>query len=128
MKYLITAEQYRRVSQSAFTGLAPIVDVIVRCPRSQREIGPIAGLLDSGAEDTLVYKRDTPIQPHEVDHLPQTGQIVLEFEIAGEVYEIPCYYGNHPYAGTEGMLVGQDLLRNWRVTLNGPKGLLDVEQ
>lgn len=47
-------------------------------------------------------------------------------EIEGQVYHVECGYEDHPYAGTEEMLIGMNLLKNWLVKLDGRQKLLSV--
>lgn len=126
-KVLLKDKPYERFSPSPLTGLAPGVTVTLHMPVSGRKIHGKRALIDTGAEITWIYRRDVEIDlSSDVDYDPETGLLLVGVEIDGQVYYVQCGYQNHPYAGTEEMLIGMDLLSNWLVELHGRRRFLSV--
>ncbi|MCX7015443.1 MAG: hypothetical protein NTW86_23300 [Candidatus Sumerlaeota bacterium] len=126
-KVLIDNQRYERFSPSPVTGLGPGLSATLWLPVSKRFIPAVRALIDTGAETTWIYPRDVAIDlSSEVDSDSGTGRILVRVEIAGQTYSLRCTYRDHPYAGTEHMLIGMDLLQNWLVELNGRRRLLSV--
>ena len=126
-KILLKDKPYERFSLSPLTGLAPGVTVTLHMPVSGRTIPDRKALIDTGAEMTCIYRRDVDIDlSSDVDYDPETDQILIGVEIEEQVYPVQCRYWNHPYGGTEHMLIGMDILSNWLVELHGGRSLLSI--
>ena len=126
-KILLKDKPYERFSPSRVTGLAPGVTVTLHMPVSGRKITDRRALIDTGSETTCIYRRDvTIVLSSDVDYNPETGKLLVGVEIDGQVYYVQCRYWDHPYGGTEHMLIGMDLLSNWLVELHGRRRLLSV--
>ena len=126
-RILVKDTPYERFSSSPLTGFAPGVSVTLHMPVSGRKIAGKRALIDTGSEITWIYPRDVEIDlMSDVDYDPETGGLLVGVEIDGQVYYVQCGYQDHPYAGTEQMLIGMDLLSNWLVKLHGRRRLLSV--
>ena len=124
---LLKDKPYERFSPSPLTGFAPGIVVTLHLPVSGRKIPDRRALIDTGAETTCIYSRDVDIDTSsEVDYNPETDKILVGVEVEGQIYHIQCRYWNHPYGGTEHMLIGMDLLENWLVELHGRQRLLSI--
>jgi len=125
-RLVVQEKPYQRFSLRP-TGFAPGLTVALHLPVSGRRISELRGLIDTGAEITWIYPRDLVIDPSaEVDRDPETGYILVGLEIEGHTYYVQCGYQDHPYAGSEQLLLGMNLLSNWLVTLNGRRRVLSV--
>lgn len=126
-KNLIKDEPYKRFSTNRW-GLAPGLTVTLHMSASKRKIPEVNALIDTGAEITRIYCRDIKIDlPSDVDYNSDTDEILVDVEIQGQVYKnVLCVYNDHPYAGTEQMLIGMNLLENWLGSLHGKDHLLSV--
>ena len=132
-KSLLKDKPYERFSSSYETGLAPGVSVTLHLPVSGRKITDRRALIDTGSEITSIYPRDVKINissdtdtPRDVDRDPDTDLILVGVEIEGQIYYVRCEYSDHPYGGSEHMLIGMDILSNWLVKLHGKNHLLSV--
>ena len=112
---LLKDKPYERFSLSPLTGLGPGLTVTLHMPVSGRKITDRRALIDPGAERTCIYSRDVDIEPSEVDYDPETETVLVGVEVGGRIYYAQCRYWDHPYGGTEHMLIGMDLLSNWLV-------------
>jgi len=125
-KLLIKDRPYERFSATE-QGLAPGLTVTLHLPASGRRIPGKRALIDTGAEIPWLYPRDVALDlASDVDYDPETGEFLVGLEIGGKTYYLQCAYQDHPYAGTEEMLLGINMLSNWLVTLNGRRRLLSV--
>jgi len=123
---LVKDVPYERFTAGKY-GLAPGVTVTLHMPVSGRTVGGRRALIDTGSEITWVYPRDVAIDlDSDVDWDPLKHECILGVEIDGQVYYVECGYHDHPYAGTEQVLIGVNLLSNWLVGLDGRKQLLSV--
>lgn len=126
-RVLLRDKPYERFSSSPLTGLAPGVTVTLHMPVSGKKIVGKSALIDTGAEITWIYPRDVTIDlSSDVDYNPQTGELLVGVEVDGQIYYVQCGYQDHPYAGTEEILIGTNLLVNWFVELHGRRRLLSL--
>ena len=126
-RVLIKDKPYELFSSSPLTGFAPGVTVTLHMPVSGRKIPDRLALIDTGAETTCIYEHGVEIDlSSDVDYRPETDKILIGIEVEGQIYHIQCLYWDHPYGGTEHMLIGMDLLSNWLVELHGRQRLLSI--
>jgi len=108
-------------------GLAPVVTVTLHMPASGRTVPGTKALIDTGSEITWIYPRDVRIRlSSDVEWDPVRRECIVGLEIGGQVYYVECGYQDHPFAGTEHMLIGMNLLSNWLVSLHGRRKLLSL--
>ncbi len=124
-RILLKNKPYERFSLSPL-GLAPGVTVTLHMPISGRTIPDRRALIDTGAEITCIYRCDEIDLSSDVDSDPETDEILVGVEIEEQVYHVQCQYWDHPYGGTEHMLIGMDILSNWLVELHGRRRLLSI--
>lgn len=127
--YLVQNHPYQQFTMpptQGFYGLGPGLEVDLIVPSTGERIPGLRALLDTGTFDTYIYKSRVPLDSTRADCVPQTGQIIIRLEIARRRYTLPCFYRDHPsvemnmpFAGTEDILIGLDLMYRWLVELNG---------
>ena len=126
-RVLIHNQAYERFASAPLTGLGPGVTATLWLPLSGRAIRGVRALIDTGAVTTMIYPRNVDIDlSSEVEIDSDTGKMAVRVEIAEQTYLLQCKYRDHPFAGTEHMLIGMDLLQNWLVELNGKHRHLTV--
>jgi len=123
---LLKNKRYEKFSPSRF-GYAPGLLVKLHLPGSDKVIPEVRALIDTGAEITRVYRRETEIDPS-TDFIPdpETGRYIVGVEVKGQTYWVACEYEDHPYAGTEEMLIGTNLLESWFLSMHGRKRTFTV--
>lgn len=125
-KALLKNSPYEPFGTKPHTNFAPGVTVTLHMPLSKRKIPNIRALLDTGAPETYIYPRCASINTlSEVDE-DDEGKIMVGVEVEGQIYHILCRYIDHPYRGTEHMLIGMDLMSKWLVELHGQRSLLSI--
>jgi len=108
-------------------GLAPGVTVTLHATASGRRIRDVQALIDTGAEITQVYPRNVDIdESSELEWDSKTGEYLIGVEVEGQVYHVACRCRDHPYAGSEHVLLGMNVLEEWLTTLHGRNHLLSV--
>jgi len=125
-KVLLTNVPYERFSESRW-GLAPGIVVTLHATAYGKKISGVKALIDTGTEITCVYPKSVNFDPSsELEFDPRTGDYLLGVEVEGQIYYVTCAYWNHPYQGSEQVLLGMNMMENWLITLHGRNHLLSV--
>ncbi|MBI2919235.1 MAG: retroviral-like aspartic protease family protein [Chloroflexi bacterium] len=118
---------------SAFNPAAPMVDVQVSRPYSPA-FETVPAMVDTGCDITAV--------PHDLVErlgLKRVGEIPLREVLGGDRVRGPVYLASlelegHPLGTIQVtacndncILLGRDVLNDWKVTLDGPQGSLGIE-
>ena len=116
---------YQRFSANQW-GLAPGMTVTLHMTASGRKISGVPALIDTGSEITWVYPRNVNINDTDLERDPEKRERLIGVEVEGQIYYVTCGCRNHPYAGSEHILLGMNVLENWLTTLHGRNHLLSV--
>lgn len=118
---LVQDKPYEKFSETPY-GHAAGLRVALLLPVSGKRVQGIRALVDSGCEVTCIYPEAVTIDlAADVEVVPEAGGLLaLDVEVESHVYHVHCQYVGLSRAGNEQMLLGMDILRHWRVTLDGP--------
>lgn len=118
----------------AYTPPAPIVELWLGAPEATPVVGPLAALLDTGSDGTLIptrYLRAIPsLTPVDRKRLrSQWGEprlvrlYLVDVEVAG--FRLPDIEVVADTVGDE-VVLGRNVLNRLRIILDGPKLIIDI--
>ena len=103
-----------------------VVDLLM--PVSKRRISGVEAIIDTGSAICWVYPRSTSIDiKKDVDKEPDTGNMLIKVVVYGQEYTVECGYYDHPNRGSEQMILGANLLKHWRLTLDGQRREFSID-
>ncbi len=125
-KVLISDAPFMMFSEDEDVPESPAVEVRLVFPGSKRRSKVKRALIDTGADITFVYPSRTPIYNGEVHVDTRRKTITVGVEIANHIHYVECGYCEHDYAGTEDVLIGMNLVREWLLSIDGPQQRVSI--
>jgi hypothetical protein len=111
---------------------APVLEVTLVSAAENRRVGPLTGIVDSGADGTLV-----PLRFLSEIQAPPTSELFLRSQWGERrpvwLYLVDVQIGSLVFPGVEvvgddvsgEIVVGRDVLSRLRIILDGPQGVLE---
>jgi predicted aspartyl protease len=123
----------RRPYDESYVPPAPALDILFAAPGEPFRVGPLPGLIDTGADTSIVPSRFLELLPVQIDsqrYLRGYGGI----RRAVDIYVVDVGIGTQRLPGVEivaddietDVIIGRNILNRLRVTLDGPGGVTEV--
>jgi predicted aspartyl protease len=123
----------RRPYDESYVPPAPALDIVLAAPGEPFLVGPIPGLIDTGADTSIVPSRFLDLLPVQID-----SQRLLRgyggIRRSVDVYIVDVGIGTQRFPGVEivaddiesDVIIGRNVLNRLRITLDGPGRGTDV--
>ena len=119
---------------SAYSPSAPVIPIGIANPEGGRPTLRVQALIDSGSDATLIpltiLQRITVSSGEQVSFRGVTGGRTIA-DVFRVVIHMPSgiSYGIRAIAirGSDEVILGRDVLNQWRITLDGPGEIVEIE-